>query len=151
MVEGLINNRPLSYVDQDDELEPLTPSHFLCGSATREIAPTFDPKSPVMRKWENLSQTLDQFWKRFLAEIIPKLHQTQKWVKTQRNAKVGDVVQVLDKDVRGSYALGKITECFTNKKDGLVRVVSVKTSDSEYKRPITKLSLVLPVEEEEED
>jgi len=151
MVESIINSRPLGYVDQDDVLEPLTPSHFLCSSASREIAPTFDPTSPVMKKWENLSETLDNYWKRFISELMPKLHQSQKWVKTQRNIKVGDVVQVLDKEVRGRYALGKVTECFTNKKDGLVRVVMVKTAESEYQRPITKLSLVLPMEEEEED
>ena len=56
------------------------------------------------------------------------------------------MVQVLDKQVRGQYVLGKIVETYANKKDELVRVVLVKTKDGEYTRPIDKLSMVLPVD-----
>lgn len=31
-IEGVINSRPLTYLFSDDLTEPLTPSHFLCGS-----------------------------------------------------------------------------------------------------------------------
>ena len=146
IIEGIINSRPISHVDLDDGLEALTPSHFLCSSAAREISPTFSPTSSTMRKWRDLSKILDSFWTRYLEEVTPFLQRTQKWIKSHKNAEVGDVVQVLDKQVRGQYVLGKIIESHVNKKDGLVRVVLVKTKDGEYTRPIDKLSMVLPVD-----
>ena len=78
----------------------------------------------------------------------------------RRNVKEGDVVQLLDKEVRGKYPLGVIIKAYSNPEDGIVRVVEVKTKDGTYRRPITKLSEVLPFEdgaldeqeeEEEED
>ena len=78
IIEGIINSRPISHVDLDDGLEALTPSHFLCSSAAREISPTFSPTSSTMMKWRDLSKILDSFWTRYLEEVTPFLHRTKK-------------------------------------------------------------------------
>ena len=55
---------------------------------------------------------------------------------------MGDIVLVHEESVaRNKYPLGRITEVFVSY-DGLVRSVRVKTQTGQYKRPITKLSLL---------
>ena len=44
-----------------------------------------------------------------------------------------------------TWPLGRIVEVFSGK-DGLVRVVNVKTKSGIYKRPVNKLALLLPTE-----
>ena len=40
-VEGLVNSRPLTYVSDDiDDLEAITPNHFLLGRASPNLNPT---------------------------------------------------------------------------------------------------------------
>ena len=41
------------------------------------------------------------------------------------------------------WALARVEEVHTGR-DGLVRVVNVRTNNGIYKRPITKIALVLP-------
>ena len=54
-----------------------------------------------------------------------------------------DVVLVLDDNKpRNSWPLGRIQEVYTNRRDGLVRSVELKTSTSELLRPIDKIVLL---------
>ena len=70
----------------------------------------------------------------------------QKWHQASPNLSVGDIV-VINKDgmVPTTWPLGRIVEVFSGK-DGLVRVVNVKTKNGIYKRPVHKLALLLPKE-----
>ena len=47
-----------------------------------------------------------------------------------------------DNKPRNSWPLGRILEVYTNRKDGLVRFVKLKTSTSELVRPIDKIVLL---------
>ena len=50
-----------------------------------------------------------------------------------------------DNDVRGKWNTGVIEEIFPGN-DGLVRNVSGRTNDGVYKYPVTKISVVYPIE-----
>jgi hypothetical protein len=51
-----------------------------------------------------------------------------------------DIVLILDeKTARCSWSLGRILEVHTNRKDGLVRSVKVKTSSSVFVQPVDKI------------
>ena len=59
---------------------------------------------------------------------------------------VGDLVLLQEDNlVPTKWPLGRIVETHPGK-DGFVRVVTVQTSNGTYKRPITKIALLLPNE-----
>ena len=77
---------------------------------------------------------------------VTTLRRFTKWYYPSRNAQVGDVV-ILQEDglVPGKWPLARIIEVHTGQ-DGLIRVATIKTANGTYKRPITKLALLLPRE-----
>ena len=80
---------------------------------------------------------------------MPSLQLRNKWWKDRDNIEVGDVVLVIDPDVkRGSWSMGKVIETYPDE-DGRVRSVKVKTSSGEYNRPIARLTLLLARKEYE--
>ena len=72
------------------------------------------------------------------------LRRYTKWHHPTRNVQVGDVV-VLQEDnmVPTKWPLAKVIQTHTGK-DGFVRVVTIKTATGTYKRPVTKITLLLP-------
>ena len=74
-----------------------------------------------------------------MKEWLPQLNKRHKWLKIQKDFKIGDVVLVLSTDIgRGKWQIARILDVFPGK-DGHIRVVKVKIDDSEYIRPISKL------------
>ena len=71
-----------------------------------------------------------------------------KWYHPQRNVSVGDVV-ILREDnlIPTKWPLARVVQVYPGR-DDLVRVVSVKTAQGIYKRPVTKIAVVLQVEDE---
>ena len=141
--EDLINSRPLTYQSANikDDL-PLTPNHFLHGRIGGEFAPeNVDETSYNMKKrWRRIQELEKHFWKRWITEWLPELNKRRKWLKGKRDLKIGDVVMVLSPNIgRGKWQIGRVTETYPGK-DNHVRVVKVKVNDTEYVRPISKLS-----------
>lgn len=67
----------------------------------------------------------------------------KKWMKTQANLKIGDIVLVSEASTpRGLWRLGRVIETYPSTQDGLVRVVKLKTQKGELRRPIHKLHLL---------
>ena len=76
-------------------------------------------------------------------ENISPHYERQKWGAVRRNFTINNIVLVLDDTVpRSSWPLGRVLEVYSNKKDGLVRSVKVKTKTSTLVRPIDKLVLL---------
>jgi hypothetical protein len=153
-VEHLINSRPLTYVSVDPSApEPLTPYHLLLGRANPSIPPdVFSTADLSCRKrWRIAHAIADQFWRRWMAEYMPDLIERRKWLKRERNLRIGDIVLVIDeKTPRGLWPLGLVTEVFTGA-DGVVRSASVRHNGTELHRPAVKLCLLEPEPEKEED
>ena len=64
-----------------------------------------------------------------------------------RNICVGDVVVLLeDKLIPTKWPIARVVETHPGK-DGLVRVATMKTATGTYKRPTTKLALLVPLQE----
>lgn len=83
-IECLLNSRQLGYCTSDpNDLQPLTPNHFIPGHVSPEIPQGQYDHAVSMRKRLDFTQSLvTQFWKRFIREYIPTLMQHTKW-KTQ--------------------------------------------------------------------
>lgn len=146
-VEACLNSRPLVPLpSEDDSVEALTPGHFLIGRPLESLP---DPQSSykpmaTLRRW-NLCQTLTRhFWRRWSMDYFTSLRKFTKWHHQNRNARVGDVV-LLKEDglVTAKWPLARIESVHPGE-DGVVRVVSVRTASGVYKRPVTKVALLLP-------
>lgn len=138
--EGVINSRPLTYLSEDpNDLTPLTPSTFL-----QDLK---DVRMTDMDAIENISLTRKALYKqrlrnnlnvRFRNEYLSQLRQ-QVYKKSFRPPELGEIVLVgNDNDKRLNWVVGRIIEVFTGK-DGIVRLVKVKTSSSELMRPIQRI------------
>ncbi|XP_076298051.1 uncharacterized protein LOC143217548 [Lasioglossum baleicum] len=146
-IEAILNSRPLCPLS-DDPTDPsaLTPGHFLIGTAlttTPEPAIIDLPNSRLSR-WQLLRQMLERFWKRWSAEYLQHLQTISKWQRRSDAFKIGSLVLVADERYPPSkWALGRIIDVHPGQ-DNLVRVATVKTQHSVYKRPIVKL-VMLPI------
>ena len=71
-----------------------------------------------------------------------------KWHKPSRNMQVNDIVVLQDANlVPTKWPLGRVVKTFHGE-DHLVRVVDVKTQSGIYRRPVTKVALILSNETE---
>jgi hypothetical protein len=143
LAEGILNTRPLSYTSNvPDDLRPLTPAHFLTGSALKDISPI--PLSTSLAKRYNLvHKTLDNVWSRYQKEILPQLRVVNKWLSRRDDLAVGDVVIIMDDPDRGSFPLGKIVAIHPNPADGIVRSVSVAVGPNVWRRHSNSLLLLV--------
>ena len=72
------------------------------------------------------------------------LNKYTKWPHKSRNVSVGDIVVLRDVTLfPTSWPLARVIDVHPGK-DNLIRVVTVKTSKGIYKRPVTKIVVVLP-------
>ena len=151
--EAIVNSRPLTAVSDDiDDLEALTPNHFLLSRATPclPISNVYDGDSCHRKRWRYVQWLADHFWRRWKREYLPELTRRNKWQRKSKSLKVGDLVPIKDTNCpRGSWSMARVVEAIESE-DGEVRIVKIKTSEGEYTRPTAKLCL-LEEEEEEKD
>ncbi|XP_055623293.1 uncharacterized protein LOC129766719 [Toxorhynchites rutilus septentrionalis] len=149
-VEAVMNSRPLTPLSEvPDELDVLTPGHFLTGSSLLAIPDPDYTGVPTNRleHYQQLQQLIQQHWKRWRREYISQLHNVNQRAFPPIKLKVGQMV-VLKEDDKAPYSwpLGRITEVHPGP-DGVVRVVTLRTSQGIYKRPASRVCL-LPFEKD---
>ena len=142
-IEAIVNSRPLSPLSSDpNDLNPLTPAHFLIGRSL-VAAPDEDlEKSPYNRlsHYQMIQNLVHSYWKRWHLEFLHHLQHRPKWQKPIKDTfKVGTLVLLKEENTPpGSWRMGRITQLWPGD-DGLVRVVSVRTQTSVVKRAINKI------------
>ena len=143
-VEGIINGRPITKLSPDvDDIAVLTPNNFLIMKDEIKVAPgSFTVGDMYRKRWRHTQHIIDSFWKKWISCYLPDLQKRVKWQNARRNLAIGDLVLVLDESApRGLWPLALVKIVFTST-DGLVRSVRVKTSTSEYVRPIAKIVML---------
>ena len=148
-VEACLNSRPLGPLPcEGDTIEPLTPGHFLIGRPLEALPdPSMSYRSiSLLKRWQLCQHLVRHFWKRWTTEYIDIIRRFTKWHHPSRNLQAGDVV-ILHEDnlIPTKWPLGRIIKTYVGK-DEIVRVVDVKTAHGVYKRPVTKIALLLPIE-----
>ena len=151
-IEACLNSRPLTPTTSADVdgIEVLTPGHFLIGQPLAALPDaSFEDKSvSMLRRWQLCQGLVQKFWNRWSSEYLPILNRHTKWRHPTRNLSVGDIVLLKeDTMVPTKWPLGRVTHIHPGK-DQLVRVVTIRTDKGSYKRPVTKLALLLPQEPE---
>ncbi|XP_055906553.1 uncharacterized protein LOC129941828 [Eupeodes corollae] len=146
-VEDVLNSRPICPLSDDpNDLEALTPGHFIVGDALRTVPEPSLMQLPTSRlsRYQQLRQMLEKFWQRWSSEYLQRWQDIGKWHQKYKNIKEGALVLVVDERLPPSkWPLARVISTHPGA-DGLVRVVTVKTQSTTLKRPIVKLCL-LPV------
>ena len=139
-VENLINSRPLTKVSKDPEDGVLTPNHLLILQDNVEYsAQELDLGAVYRRKWKRVMQIRDQFWKTWTSRYLQELQLRQKWHHESPELVEDDVVLQVDAGLpRGVWPLAVVTSTKISH-DGRVRSVDIKTTKSNYTRPVNKL------------
>ncbi|GFY22187.1 integrase catalytic domain-containing protein [Trichonephila clavipes] len=130
-IEGMLNSRPLVPLSSDlDDLNVLTPSHFLIG---RSITSIVEPDLTNLNEnrldnWQKITKIIQLIWKRWSVDYLNSLQQRNKWHFEKKNAKIGDMVIIKEDNLPScQWSLGRINNIYPGK-DSKVRVVEVKTT-----------------------
>lgn len=148
-IECCLNSRPLCPLNDDPQnLDVLTPGHFIMGSAP--LAPPDESRvdfdEPALTRWQIVQQQVHVFWTRWRSEYLHRLQQRPKWMKTRKNLEIGDLVLIKsDNSPPTQWPKGRVTQVHPGT-DDRVRVVTLKTQNGNLKRPITKLCLLPKIE-----
>ncbi|XP_055522990.1 uncharacterized protein LOC129717170 [Wyeomyia smithii] len=151
-VEACLNSRPLTpQSDDPNDLEPLTPAHFLIGSSLQAIPEPNVDQLPTSRlnHWQSMQRHLQTFWKRWRQEYLCQLQgRTKRW-KPAVPIEDGKLVVVKDENLPPmKWKMGRICQLHPSA-DNVVRVVTLKTATGNLTRPVEKICL-LPVPDDEE-
>ena len=145
-IEGVLNTRPLTYVDDSDLTEPLTPSHLMYGRnihAKSSFGAIDETSAPPTNRIKHVQRLLDQFWKRFSAEYLCSLRERDRVQRRKQDrstiVSVGDIVLIHQKHVgQNSWPLGKVERIICSS-DGQVRGAELRTESGQLNRPINLL------------
>ena len=143
--EYTINNRPLTAETLNDPLSapPLSPSMLLTGKTRLVLPPPGEFKREDLycrKRWRRTQHLAQEFWSRWSKEYLQQLQARNKWIRPQRNFKIGDVVLLKEnQSPRNRWPMAKVID-----DQGQVRSVTVLTSNgSELERPVNKLVLLV--------
>lgn len=146
-IEATLNSRPLEPLSDDpDDVSALTPGHFLTGSALTSLPEASLMELNVARldRWQLIQQKFQCFWKQWSSHYLHQLQSISKWHHPANNIKVGTLALLTDERFPPSkWPLVRVTSLHPGK-DGLTRVVTLRTATTTLTRPITKLA-PLPV------
>ncbi|XP_038120029.1 uncharacterized protein LOC119770026 [Culex quinquefasciatus] len=150
-IEAAMNSRPLTPLSEDpDELDVLTPGHFLAGSSLLAIPdPDYtDIPTNRLQHYQQLQQLVQQHWKRWRREYISQLHNQNQKFPQATQLKAGQMV-ILKEDNKAAieWPLARIVEVYPGP-DGVVRVVKLRLPNGAvYKRQSARICL-LPFEKD---
>lgn len=142
-IEAVMNNRPLTYIAEDSTLDVLTPAMFLHDVKTTEVTDLDLVEAKHLRRRVRYRDKLrTELKRRFRIEYLGQLKSHHKILKSQRNLKTGDIVLISKENCnRIEWPLGRVIETIPGK-DGLVRLVLVKTESGNFLRAAQSLCLV---------
>jgi hypothetical protein len=150
----IINSRPLTR-DPWAEGDPLSPEDLMLGRAKVGIQTVhFETDQQLVKRFRVVQQAKEEFWDRWVKEIFPSLLRQQKWYKYKRDVKVGDIVLRKDENAAGqTYKYARIVNVHrgTDRKVRAAYVDYKVPGESKFRmstRPIHKLVLIVPVEEQ---
>ncbi len=157
VVEGVLNSRPLAYTSIDGlDLSPITPNHFLYGTASEPFL-MFDANASIAKRWSTLQEMIRIFLRRFHQEVRPHLQLTHTHRGGGRDLKEGDVVVFFMPSANKMWPLARITRTFPGP-DGRVRTVELllpqiksgndysRHPDKLFRRDVGSVALLLPLE-----
>jgi hypothetical protein len=143
-VEAVLNSRPIYPLSNNpDNLQVLTPGHFLIGTSLLEVPDqnVVDTPSNRLSRWSYVQQMVQRVWKCWSHDYLHHLQQRSKWKNSQPNITIGDVVLLKEDNLPPLVWRKAVISAIHEGRDGLTRVVTLRTATGTLKRPITKVCL----------
>ncbi|XP_053989897.1 uncharacterized protein LOC128882338, partial [Hylaeus volcanicus] len=152
-IEYVLNSRPICELSDDpNEIGALTPAHFLNVANGEQIPDEelLETKISMLSHWQKVQQKFQNFWFRWKQDYLHQLQVRSKWHKEEPNVQIGKLVLLKDENLPSTkWPMGRVVETHPGK-DGLIRVVSVKTKNNILKRSVTKIApLPLDIDDKE--
>jgi hypothetical protein len=148
-VESILNSRPLTPLTSDpNDLQPLTPGHFLIGRTFTSVpSPDLrEIRTTRLDRFQRIEYARQHFWDRWRNEYMKELQQRGKWRTKQRQLNIGDLVVINDPHLPPlRWHLGRIHRLYPGP-DAITRVADVNTANGIVRRSINKLSPLLSEE-----
>ena len=140
-IEACLNSRPLTPVNlpDDDGI-----GHFLIGKPLISLPdPQLSYRSiSLLRRWHLCQHLVRHFWECWHKEYLCTLNKYNKWRFPSRNIAIDDVVILQENGtVPTKWPLARVVDTHPGQ-DNLVRVVTVRTSQGTYRRPVSKIALL---------
>ena len=142
-VEVAVNNRPLSYVEDDVELPVLTPVIMMYGQSN--LLPEEDADAvenvDLRKRARYVRRCKDVLWSRWTMEYIRSLRERHnlKHKTKELTLKVGDVVLIQSEERnRGKWSIGIVVKLIKGR-DGVVRGARLRAGKSYLDRAIQHL------------
>ena len=131
----MVNSTPLwETPESPNTAQPITPHHLItqrddaCNESDVRLTvyTERDLAAYGANRWRRVQALAEEFWRGWKHYIYSIGDSRKKWTDPKRNAQVGDVVLIKDKNLpRLEWSTGTITEAITAQ-DGLVRRVIVQ-------------------------
>jgi len=138
-IEACLNSRPLCALS-DGPFNPiyLSPGHFLIGEPITQLpaADLTNVKFNRLSRWQSFQQ---QFWQRWSADYLQSLQQRPRWMTTTPNLQPGTLVLLREDNTTPLQWPTAVVTNVHQGKDGIVRVITIRTPKGVFKRPITKI------------
>ncbi|XP_037912066.1 uncharacterized protein LOC119652195 [Hermetia illucens] len=97
--EACLNSRPLVPISNNpDDLEALTPSHFLVQRALAAVVEVDRTQRSLYEWWQQLKAIHQTFWQRWTREYPCRLRTRTKWIDVAPNVMTGQLVLLLERD-----------------------------------------------------
>ena len=142
-VEVALNNRPLSYVEDDVQLPVLTPNTLLFGRPNQLPEEDYQnlDEHELRRRARYLRRCKDLLWGRWTSEYLKGLRErhNMKHNTKQLSLQIGDVTIIKsDERNRNKWKLGIVEELIAGR-DGVVRVAKLRAGKSHLERAVQHL------------
>lgn len=148
-IEAVLNSRPLTPLSSSpDDLQPLTPGHFLIGRPMTALPTENYVNSSTSRlsRYQRIEQLRQHFWTRWSLEYIAELQQRTKWRTSNNPLQINTMVLIKDSNLPPlKWRLGRIISVFPGQ-DGINRVADIRTASGVVRRAFSKIC-PLPVED----
>lgn len=147
-IEGMLNVRPLTYVDRSLDSPLITPAQFL--SLRFPAVPLANEQQPedshIHRLWRCSQQYLKQFWNNWSNQYLLQLRNRDDRLKNRTRGSThppapGDIVLIADPEKRRSAWQLALVERLVPSEDGAIRAVQLRLpSGTRTLRPVVKLA-----------
>ncbi|XP_017848265.2 uncharacterized protein LOC108603731 isoform X3 [Drosophila busckii] len=147
-ISAMLNSRPICPLSESpDDLDILTPGHFLIGASFAAIEEPDITHLDISRlsRWQRVCQMQQTFWRKWSTSYLSLLQERGKWRSSKPSLLPNSIVVLKDENLPPlQWRMGRVESTIPGK-DGVSRVAVIRTATGVTKRAVSKLA-VLPLE-----
>jgi hypothetical protein len=131
-----------------DNFQVLTPGHFLIGTSLLALSDQnlIDLPSNRLSGWSHIEQMIQRLWKCWSHDYLHQLQQRNKWKDIQPNVTIGDLVLLKEDNLPPLAWKKAVISDVHAVRDGLTRIVTLRTAKGTFKRLVAKICLLPKVD-----